>query len=107
MILVFAICGVVATSLAQIFTSTYQKSLDCNAMQLLYHTSPLIGAVRVVQCHVCPHMPTLVCPDRYFLTVILSQGMLIMCPFFDDVGALVKHEYTPGCVFRIGNFISF
>jgi len=69
---VFAICGVVATSLAQIFTNTYQKSLDCNAMQLLYHTAPVIGA-----------------------------GMLIMCPFFDDVSALVKHEYTFDCVFRI------
>ena len=37
------------------------------------------------------------------LTVIVTvKGMLIMCPFFDDVGALVNHEYTEGCVFRIG-----
>jgi hypothetical protein len=43
---VFALCAVVATALAQIFTNTYQKSLDCNAMQLLYHTSPYISLVR-------------------------------------------------------------
>ena len=42
---VFAACAVVATALAQIFTNTYQKSLDCNAMQLLYHTSPIIALV--------------------------------------------------------------
>ena len=42
---VFALCAVVATALAQIFTNTYQKSLDCNAMQLLYHTSPYITLV--------------------------------------------------------------
>lgn len=35
----------VATSLAQIFTNTYQKSLDCNALQLLYHTTPYISVV--------------------------------------------------------------
>eukprot|EP01041_Mallomonas_annulata_P005772 gene5772-11665_t len=69
---VFAICAVVATSMAQIFTNTYQKSLDCNAMQLLYHTSPLI-----------------------------TIGMAVMCPFFDDVPALLKHEYTTGCIIRI------
>eukprot|EP01041_Mallomonas_annulata_P005773 gene5773-11666_t len=70
--LVFATCAVVATSMAQIFTNTYQKSLDCNAMQLLYHTSPLI-----------------------------TIGMAVMCPFFDDVPALLKHEYTTGCIIRI------
>jgi hypothetical protein len=70
--LVFAACGVVATALAQIFTNTYQKSLDCNALQLLYHTAPLIAV-----------------------------GMLIMCPFFDDIGALMKYEYSAGCIFRI------
>jgi hypothetical protein len=42
---VFATLAVVATATSQIFTSTYQKSLDCNALQLLYHTSPIIGAV--------------------------------------------------------------
>lgn len=42
---VFACLAVVATALAQIFTNTYQKSLDCNALQLLYHTSPYIALV--------------------------------------------------------------
>jgi hypothetical protein len=45
LLVVFACCGVVATALAQIFTNTYQKSLDCNALQLLYHTAPIIAAV--------------------------------------------------------------
>lgn len=70
---VFAACAVAATSMAQIFTNTYQKSLDCDAMQLLYHTSPYI-----------------------------ALGMIMMCPFFDDVKALIAFQYTPGCVMRIG-----
>jgi len=70
--MVFAVCAVIATSMAQIFTNTYQKSLDCNAMQLLYHTSPVI-----------------------------ALGMLIMCPFFDDVQALWNFQYTTPCVMRI------
>ena len=70
---VFAACAVVATSLAQIFTNTYQKSLDCNALQLLYHTTPYI-----------------------------TLGMLIMCPFFDDLTALAAFEYKAPCVIRIG-----
>jgi solute carrier family 35, member E3 len=69
---VFASCAVAATGLAQIFTNTYQKSLGCDAMQLLYHTSPLI----------------------FF-------GMLIMCPMFDDVNALMNFEYSFPCVMRI------
>jgi hypothetical protein len=48
LLLVFACCGVIATALAQIFTNTYQKSLDCNALQLLYHTSPIIAVVSLL-----------------------------------------------------------
>lgn len=70
--LVFATCAIIATAMSQIFTSTYQKSLDCNALQLLYHTSPLIG-----------------------------MGMLIMCPFFDDIYAMPNHVFTQGCINRI------
>ena len=69
----FAICAVIATSLAQIFTNTYQKSLECNAMQLLYHTSPII-----------------------------AFGMIVMCPFFDDVKRLSKFEYSTPLLLRIG-----
>ena len=43
--LVLAMCAVVFTAFAQIFTNTYQKALDCDALQLLYHTSPLIALV--------------------------------------------------------------
>ena len=70
--LVFALCAVIATSMAQIFTNTYQKSLDCNAMQLLYLTSPII-----------------------------TIGMIIMCPIFDDVYKLYNFQYTAPCVMRI------
>lgn len=45
MYLVFAVFAVAATALAQIFTNTYQKSLDCNALQLLHLTSPYIAVV--------------------------------------------------------------
>jgi len=68
----FAICAVVATSMAQIFTSTYQKSLGCDALQLLYHTSPII-----------------------------LVGMIVMCPMFDDTTALTNFVYSPGAVYRI------
>ena len=69
---IFAGCAIVATAVAQIFTNVYQKSLDCNALQLLHHTSPLIAC-----------------------------GMLIMSPFFDDAKALVHYEYSIGTVVRI------
>lgn len=71
---VFASCAVIFTALAQIFTNTYQKSLDCNALQLLYHTSPYI-----------------------------SIGMLVMSVFFDDLHAFAHFKYTFPCVFRIGD----
>lgn len=69
---VFALCAVVATALSQIFTNTYQKTLDCNAMQLLYHTSPFI-----------------------------ALGMILMCPIFDDLDKLMNFAYTPPCLLRI------
>lgn len=74
--LVFATCAVLATSLSQIFTNTYQKSLDCNAMQLLYHTSPIIAA-----------------------------GMLMMSPLFDDLSLLYTYKFTTPCVIRICKLI--
>ena len=70
--LTFATCAIVFTALAQIFTNTYQKSLECNALQLLYHTSPYIAG-----------------------------GMLLMSPIFDDMRALAQFEYTPMLVARI------
>lgn len=56
---VFAFLAVVFTTCSQFFTQRYQAVLECNAMQLLYLTSPLI-----------------------------SVGMLVLAPFFDDLGAL-------------------
>mmetsp|Transcript_17646 Transcript_17646/g.59986 ORF Transcript_17646/g.59986 Transcript_17646/m.59986 type:complete len:313 (-) Transcript_17646:47-985(-) len=69
---VYAACAVMATSLAQIFTSSKQKGLGCNALQLLYHTSPIIAV-----------------------------GMLFMCPFFDDTTALYEYQYYSSVVVRI------
>eukprot|EP00605_Chrysophyceae_sp_TOSAG23-4_P002438 GSChrysophyteH1.ASY1.ANO1.2697.1 assembled CDS len=69
---VYAAAAVVATATSQIFTSTYQRSLDCNALQLLYHTSPLIAI-----------------------------GMLILCPFFDDIDDLRRYMFTTPTLLRI------
>lgn len=62
---IFAVCAVLFTALAQIFTSSYQKQLECDALQLLYHTSPLIAI-----------------------------GMLTMIPLFDNVKYLVQTEFS-------------
>ncbi len=72
---IYACAAVLATAVAQIFTNTYQKSLDCNALQLLYHTSPII-----------------------------ALGMLVLCPFFDDIDGLRQFMFTTPCLLRI--FIS-
>jgi solute carrier family 35 protein E3 len=69
---VMAACAIASTSFAQIFTNTYQKSLGCDALQLLYHTSPWI-----------------------------SLGMLILCPMFDDLEKLSKFQPTFQCTMRI------
>jgi solute carrier family 35, member E3 len=53
---VFAIVAVVFTTFSQIFTQRYQAALECNALQLLYLTSPLI-----------------------------CFGMVLLAPFFDNV----------------------
>jgi hypothetical protein len=84
----------VATSLAQIFTNTYQKSLDCNALQLLYHTTPYITLVCLLLVLFVLSLP--------LLCYLPAQGMLIMCPFFDDLTALAAFEYKTPCVIRIG-----
>lgn len=68
----YAAAAVFATALGQIFTSSKQKQLGCDALQLLHVTSPII-----------------------------CVGMLIMCPIFDDVGRLIEYEHTAGSIFRI------
>ena len=83
--ILFAAGAVVATALAQIFTSTYQKQLDCNALQLLIHTAPII-----------------------------SFGMLCMIPLFDDIKALQQAIITiplighiiVSCLFAFGVNVS-
>jgi solute carrier family 35 protein E3 len=56
---VFGTCSILSTVFAQIYTSRNQGKLDCDAFQLLYHTSPII-----------------------------SLGMFVMAFFFDDVSSL-------------------
>lgn len=70
--LLFALCGVIATAMAQILTNTHQRTLSCDALQLLYHTSPWI-----------------------------ALGMLLMCPLFDSLPALHAYTFTGPCVARI------
>lgn len=41
---VFAVIGVVITSVSQVFFDPLRKEIDCDALQTLYHTSPLIAA---------------------------------------------------------------
>ena len=91
--------------MAQIFTNTYQKSLDCNALQLLYHTSPIIAVVRILlPSFLCCLLIcySFVCVSGVFYCVLCPQGMLFMCPFFDDLTALVNYQYTVPCIIRIG-----
>jgi len=40
----FAAIAVVATSLSQVFFDPLRKEIECDALQALYHTSPLIAA---------------------------------------------------------------
>jgi len=60
---VFAACAVVSTSMAQILTSTNQKSLNLDALQLLHHTAPIIALVNNVE-------------------MILTQYSLYSTPYF-------------------------
>mmetsp|Transcript_31192 Transcript_31192/g.39994 ORF Transcript_31192/g.39994 Transcript_31192/m.39994 type:complete len:319 (-) Transcript_31192:251-1207(-) len=69
---IYACCGVLCTCSAQIFTTKYQKSLECNALQLLYHTSPIIAC-----------------------------GMLVLLPMFDDYAALFVYEFNAGMMNRL------
>ena len=38
--------------------------------------------------------------------LIVSQGMIVMCPFFDDIEKLTNFKYTLPCVTRIGKEVS-
>lgn len=69
---IFAIFAIIFTTVAQIFTQRYQAILNCDALQLLYLTSPLI-----------------------------MIGMIILAPFFDDIGKLRALSLTPSLVFWI------
>lgn len=68
----FASAAVLCTALAQIFTSSYQKKLECDALQLLYLTSPLI-----------------------------ATGMLVLTPFFEDVRVLKDSDFSMPLIYHI------
>lgn len=69
----------------QIWTNRYQKELQCDALQMLYHTSPII-----------------------------TLGMLLLCPVFHDMEALQNYEWNLvltrdiaiSCAFALGVNIS-
>jgi len=79
---VYAVIAVLFTTLAQIFAFSHQKDLGLDAMQLLYHTSPVIAV-----------------------------GMALLIPFFDQVlpsaalqplkPNLMEYVYTPSSVLVI------
>lgn len=70
--MVYAILAVTCTTFAQVFTSRFQKDLGCNALQLLYHTAPLI-----------------------------SVGMLLMMPFLDNLKDLSNYSWCLPVLLRI------
>lgn len=64
--LLWAALGILSTSCAQIFFGHLQKDLGMNALQLLYHTSP-----------------------------VLTLGSLMIVPLFEDINLLVETKLTP------------
>ena len=69
---VFALVAVVFTTFSQIFTQRYQAALECNALQLLYLTSPLI-----------------------------CLGMVFLAPFFDNIRDF-QGKYMPARLGGLG-----
>ena len=69
---VFALAGVIVTSLYQIWVGTKQKDLAVNSMQLLYYQAP-ISAVMLVPC----------------------------IPILDDMTALLNYELSVEVIFTI------
>ncbi len=74
---IIATLAIIATSVSQILTNKYQnhkkeEEEKLDALQLLYQTSPLTAI-----------------------------GMLVMCPFFDDMSALANYNYDLPCIKRI------
>jgi len=67
-----AMIAVVFTALSQIFTNRYSKALNCDALQLLYHTSP-----------------------------IMTLAMFFMIPLLDDFQALQKFEWNVEVIISI------
>lgn len=61
---VFASIAVVATALSQVFFDPLRKDIECDALQALYHTSPLISA-----------------------------GMLVFSPLFGELDVIRKTEF--------------
>jgi solute carrier family 35 protein E3 len=72
----YALLAVLAASLAQIFTSNVQKEQECDAMQLLYHTSPLIVLQMVVATPMFHNMVSLVESQP---PLIVSMHILLSC----------------------------
>ena len=75
---IIATLAVIATSVSQILTNKFQnhrkgeEEEKLDPLQLLYQTSP-----------------------------ITAIGMIVMCPFFDDMNALANYNYRVPCMSRI------
>ncbi|CAM9472510.1 unnamed protein product [Chrysoparadoxa australica] len=69
---VYAACGILATVYSQIISSRYYGELECNALQLLYHVAPLV-----------------------------SFGMILLVPVFDDMEGLAKYDWPLAARLRV------
>lgn len=68
----YACCAVFFTACAHLFTSKFSKSLEADAMQLLYHTSPVVAA-----------------------------GMILLIPIFESPAEIAAFEWTSGTLSRV------
>jgi hypothetical protein len=59
--------------------------------------------------YICMYVYMYICTyDMYIYVYVYicasSQGMLMLSPLLDDVAALMRFQYTPGLVARIGTY---
>ena len=72
---VFALAGVLASSLYTVWISSYQKKLEMSSMQLLYNQAPLGGIMLLYIVPWADNLPSWnVAPMSKFMLVLLSGG---------------------------------
>lgn len=72
---VFALCGVVASSLYTVWIETYRKKFDMNSMQLLFNQAPISAFLLLYAIPFTDRMPdwTRVAISKWVLILIVSQ----------------------------------